>query len=70
MDALTRFRSIAGACRPDSDVLEKDITFGEVRELLAQLDDTKHLLRAAGRELGQQDCQLAAVYAQLRREGP
>jgi hypothetical protein len=69
-EALQHFRAIAGAFRPDSDVLEEDITYGEMRELLAELDDTRRLLRTASRELGQQDFQLEEAHARLRRQGP
>jgi hypothetical protein len=66
-EALQHFRSIAAAICSDSDVLEEDITFGEVRELLAELDGTRRLLRAASRELGHQGFRLDEAHARLRR---
>ena len=69
-DALAHIRSIANAICDDNDVIVEGVTFGEVRELLARLDDTNRLLQAAGRELERQACHLAVAYAQLRKEGP
>jgi hypothetical protein len=50
--ALAHFRLIAAAICLDGDVLEEDITFGEVRELLAELDDTRRLLSRLSAQQG------------------
>jgi hypothetical protein len=69
-ETLQHFRAIAGALSNDSEEIWHAITYGEVRELLAELDDARRLLRAASRELGQQDFQLEEAHARLRRQGP